>query len=311
MPSLDLDGVSLWYECVQGPGANHTAIPAVMIQGLGMQASDWPSELVEELASDRRLFVFDNRDAGLSQLFGPAIDGNLMPNDFPDHRPSEHSAPYTLVDMADDVAKLLDAVNVGQAHLVGFSMGGMIAQIVAARHRSHVASLVGLMTSAGQAWLESSAVADQMLRQSIQFEPDHRRLLDMWLKAEEVYAGPTLLPDSAVRRQAIAQSIARAYRPAGIWRQACAMHATGDRQALLGTIVAPSLMIHGEEDPVIDLQQSRHAKTLMPQTEFRSLADTGHALTEDNAAPIADLSNSFWSGIDANTDLQTSIGHSS
>ncbi|MBK8158061.1 MAG: alpha/beta hydrolase [Rhodospirillaceae bacterium] len=285
------------------------AIPAVMIQGLGMQASDWPGTLIAALAGDRRLIIFDNRDAGLSQLFGVATDQTLVPSTFPDHRPWPHPVAYTLFDMANDVVLLMNALNIGRVHLVGFSMGGMIAQITAAYHPSRVASLVGLMTSAGQPWIDSTAAADHMLRRSILFEHDEERLLEMWLEAEEIYAGPMSLPDWDTRRLALAQSVARAYRPAGIWRQACAMRASDDRQALLRTVTAPSLMIHGEEDPVIALRQALEARRLMPQTDFQVLGGTGHALTEENSTPLAASIKSFWAETEESSASKSSIGH--
>lgn len=294
MPLIDIGDLSLWYDIVQGPRADPIATPAVMIQGLGMQATEWPETLIAELAATRRVILLDNRDAGLSQAFGPDIDPALTMEDFPGHGPLREPPPYTLREMAADVIGLLDALTIPTAHMVGFSMGGMIAQVLAAEAPSRVASLVGLMTSAGQAWIDSTPAADRMMRQSILFQPDRDRLIAEMLAAEEVYAGRSPLPSLASRRTAVCQSIARAYRPAGIWRQACAMRASGERAARLRAITAPVLMFHGEDDPVIALRQASLAKTVMPQTEFNELGATGHVLTEQNSEIVAPEINSFW-----------------
>jgi pimeloyl-ACP methyl ester carboxylesterase len=301
MPLIDVGGLSLWYDIVQGPGADPDATPVLMIQGLGMQASEWPTTLIANLATERQVILVDNRDAGLSQLFGPATDPALTLDDFPSHRPLPKPARYALADMADDMSRLLAAIGVKRTHVVGFSMGGMIAQILAARAAPQVATLTGLMTSAGQAWLASTQAADRMMRRSILFEPDQDKLVAEMLAAEEIYAGRAPLADPELRRAATSQSLARAYRPAGIWRQACAMRAAGDRRALLRNIRSPVLMFHGEDDPVIDLRQASDVKSILPQTDFRELSAIGHILTEGIAEIMTPTIKKFWRKADAFT----------
>lgn len=294
MPLIDVGGVTLCYDTILGPTADPTATPVAMIQGLGMQLTEWPATLVNGLAAERPVILFDNRDAGLSQLFGPAVDPTLTMEDFPDHAPIRGNALYVLSDMAADVLCLLDALGIAKAHVIGFSMGGMIAQILAAQASPRVESLVGLMTSAGQAWLDCTKAADWMMRRSILFEPDRDRLVSQMLAAETVYAACSTLPDIDARHAAICQAITRAYRPAGIWRQARAMRAAGDRQALLGTIRVPVLMFHGEDDPVIDLNQASIANSVIPQTDFKKLTATGHILTEPIAEIVTPIIRKFW-----------------
>lgn len=308
MPFADLGGLSLCYDRVLGPHADRHAIPVLMIQGLGMQIPEWPAELISGLAAERQVVLFDNRDAGLSQLFGPAIDPSLTMGHFPGQAPLLARPPYTLHDMAQDVVQLLDFLNVDKAHLIGFSMGGMIGQIVAASAPSRVASLVGLMTSAGQQWLDCTADADHMMRQSILFEPHQDRLIAQMLAAEAVYAGRSPLPGVAARRAAIQQSFARAYRPAGTWRQARAMRATGSREVLLRAIRTPMLMLHGEDDPVISLAQAALVTTIVPHAAFKILDGTGHILTEQNAEEICRLIKNFWWNNRTITYPETNIG---
>lgn len=297
MPHVDLDGVTLWYDTVPSPRA--AAPPALLIQGLGMQATDWPAALLSLLARERPLILFDNRDAGLSQLFGLQHNPTLQQSHFPGWHPLSSPPSYTLGDMADDVIRLLDALDLPAAHIIGFSMGGMIAQILAARHADRIISMVGLMTSAGQAWLESSPEADRMMRQSIVDEPDQQRLIEAQLQAEEVYAGPSELPDRTERQKALYRTIMRGHHSAGIWRQAVAMRAADDRRSLIRTITTPMLMVHGQQDPVIALSQAASITGLLPAARFIELSRTGHVLTEDNGHHIAGIISAFWETLSA------------
>lgn len=262
-----------------------------------MQATDWPAALLSSLASKRPLILFDNRDAGLSQLFGPRQDAKLREDAFPGWDEPVGQPPYTLFDMAADAVHLLDALGIPAAHLVGFSMGGMIAQIVGARHADRILSVTGLMTSAGQAWLESTADADRMMRHSIVNEPDPASLIDLQLLAEEIYAGPSQLTDRVNRHQAIRDALARGHHSAGIWRQSVAMRATGDRQDLLRWLTAPLLMMHGRQDPVVAFAQAAAIVELLPDTRFIELSQTGHVLTENNSLLIAGTISAFWDSL--------------
>lgn len=291
MPLIDLGGLSLWHDVVASPQAH--AVPALLVQGLGMQAGDWPAAFVDALAAERPVIVFDNRDAGLSQLLGSSSE-TLTEADFPSFEALSGPIAYDLFDMAEDALRLLDALGLARVHAVGFSMGGMIAQILAARHPARIASITGLMTSAGQAWLQSAPAADRMMRRSIMAEQDRDRLLAAMLAAEEVYAGPSVLPDIAIRRQAMTDSLARGHHPAGIWRQARAMRAAEDRRELLRRISAPTLMLHGAEDPVIALAQAQAITDYVPAAHFTLLPRTGHILTDANAGAIAPLIRAFW-----------------
>ena len=297
MPLISLDGLSLWYRFVGGP--QPSKVPSLLIQGLGMQATDWPDELIATLAAERPVLVFDNRDSGLSQLFGRGSIESLTESDFPG--PAQLTGPlaYNLADMAEDAWRLLDGLGLQGVHLVGFSMGGMIAQVMAATRPGRAASLTGLMTSAGQTWIESTPAADAMMRRSVVHEGNQQRLIDFMLAAEDVYAGPTSLPPVEARRRAIRQALARGHHPAGIWRQARAMRAAGERRSLLAGIAAPTLMLHGAADPVIAPAQAMAIKDILPAAAFIELNATGHILTEGNAASIAAQIRDFWRNTEA------------
>ncbi|WP_374382068.1 alpha/beta fold hydrolase [Dongia sp.] len=295
MPIADLGDLSLWYQRYESDASD--AVPALLIQGLGMQATDWPQTLIDRLLAKRPVIVFDNRDAGLSQCMGASSIATLAEADFPDERPLPGHVAYTLGDMAEDARRLLDHLGVGRAHLIGFSMGGMIAQLMAAIHPAHACSVTGLMTSAGQAWIRSSPDADQMMRRSIVAETDRTQLVEQYLVAEEIYAGPSTLPSLTERRESIGQALARGYHPAGIWRQARAMRAGGARQELLAGLSVPILMLHGSADPVINVSQAAEIRNLLPQAWFEILPGTGHVLTEANGSGIAARIAAFWDSL--------------
>lgn len=292
MPIADLGDLSLWYQCVESDAADR--VPALLIQGLGMQATDWPQTLIDRLLAERPVIVFDNRDVGLSQCVGAPSIATLGELDFPDERPLPGHVAYTLDDMAEDARRLLDHLGIGSVHLVGFSMGGMIAQVLALQCPGLVRSLTGLMTNAGQAWLRSTPAADRMMRRSIVDEPDRARLIEQLLSAESVYAGPSLLPPRPERARFIEAALARGHHPAGIWRQARAMRASGARQERLRRLTAPILMLHGAQDPVIDISEAAEIKDLLPAAHFDILPDTGHVLTEENGGRIATRIADFW-----------------
>jgi pimeloyl-ACP methyl ester carboxylesterase len=292
-------GLSLWFNDVPPQSRESGVRPVLLIQGLGMQATEWPIQLVAGIAVRRRVVSFDNRDAGLSPLCGPACEPELRPEDFPGWNTPLLLPAYNLADMAADTLNLLDACAIDRVHLVGYSMGGMIAQILAARVPDRVASVVGLMTSAGQPWLQMQASAETHMRRSIVYEPDPDRRIDELLAAEEVYSAGAPLPDMVARRMAVQTSLERAYRPAGIWRQACAIRASGDRREMLHRIKAPYLGIHGVRDPVISVDQAMACHNLIAKARMHILPGAGHALSDDIARSLLPLLESLWTEFEA------------
>lgn len=294
MPVIETGGLSLWFDDLPSQTTNGHALPVLLIQGLGMQATEWPEKLIEGIVATRRAIVFDNRDAGLSSLCGPASDAALRPEDFPGWHALPRPPAYDLATMAADALTLLDACAIPRAHLIGYSMGGMIAQILAAQAPDRVASVLGLMTSAGQPWLLMQENAAAHMHRSIVHEPDSEQRMRQILAAEATYAGNIPLPDIHLRRAAASASLDRAYRPAGIWRQACAMRAGGERQSILRCITAPYLGIHGARDPVISLTQAMACHDLIPNARLHVVPEAGHLPTDDLARNIMPMIDDFW-----------------
>jgi pimeloyl-ACP methyl ester carboxylesterase len=233
----------------QGPASGE---PLLLIMGLGMQLIGWPDELVQELITRGfRVIRMDNRDIGLSQHF----DEHGVPNlpwaalRFAMHLPI--STPYSVADMAADAIGVLDALGVQRAHVCGASMGGMVAQHLAARHAQRVKSLVLLMSSSGARSLPQPTMA---VRRALLSRPDgHDRdaVLRHFVRLLGVIGSPGYPPEPARLQQRLQTMVNRSYHPAGTARQLVAVAADGDRSAMLARITAPTHVIHGEADVLI------------------------------------------------------------
>jgi proline iminopeptidase len=284
------------------PAALHTetigddrAAPVLLIQGLAQQLTDWPSELIAALAAHHRVILCDNRDAGLSPLYGPALDPALRESDFPTADGPVSDAPYTLHDMAEDARAALDRLGIAQVHVVGYSMGGLIAQILAARYPARVRSLVSLMSADGAPWIESTPAAWSAMARSITCGGDMASRLDMLTGDAAIYRGPYLGFERAEMRRHVASALQRADRPAGIYRQALAVRGSGDRRDLLRRIGCPTLVVHGAADPVIAPAQGRRAAALIPHARLEILDRAGHDFAPEVTARLATLLPAFLS----------------
>ncbi len=269
------NGTALEVDDQGPPGAE----PVLLVMGLGMQLIAWPDELVQQLlAKGFRVIRFDNRDAGLSQGFDELGKPNLAAAVL---RLAMHlpvTAPYTLADMATDTLGLLDALGLPRVHLVGASMGGMIAQHLAARHPQRVASLGLIMTTSGARHLPQPPWD---VRLKLMSRPDGRNPDAVVAHLERVMrtiGSPGYPPEPERLRQRLRASVARAWRPAGTARQLAAVVADGDRRALLPLISAPTVVIHGEADPLVPVQAGRELAQQIAGAEADFIAGMGHDL---------------------------------
>ena len=262
-------GVTLCYETFGDP-SDPTAL---LIMGLGTQMVAWQEDFCLELAG-RGLHVvrFDNRDIGRStHLRGrPPSSRELLLR-------SKRAAHYRLTDMADDAAGLLSELELAPAHVIGASMGGMIAQTLASRHRHKVRSLVSIMSNTGSARTGQPRlrIYPILLRR-----PPRGR--DAYIAhTERVFAaiGSTGLPrDPEDIRRVAAISYERDHDPSGPGRQLAAIIASGDRTWELRKIAAPTLVIHGTADPLVAFSGGRATARAIPGARLMSVEGMGHDL---------------------------------
>jgi pimeloyl-ACP methyl ester carboxylesterase len=261
-------GIKLCYETFGDP-----ADPAaLLIMGLGAQMVAWQEDFCEELA-ERRLYVvrFDNRDIGRStHLQGPP------PSPLQLLRYSV-SAPYTLADMAQDAVGLMDELEIDRAHVIGASMGGMIAQTLAARHPARVRSLVSMLSSTGGRWVGRPALSSYAI--FLRRAPTEREAFIE--HATQLFAkiGSRGIPqDTEGVRKIAALSFDRELDRTGAGRQLAAIIASGDRTAELGGITAPTLVIHGTVDPLVSPSGGRATARAIPGAELMMIEGMGHDL---------------------------------
>ena len=233
----------------QGPA---NAEPLLLIMGLGMQLVAWPQELVTELIGrGYRVIRFDNRDIGLSQGFDDAGTPNVVATTLRAVMRLPVASPYKLRDMAQDALGVLDALGIRQAHVCGASMGGMIAQHLAAHHPTRVKSLTLVMTTSGASHLPQPS---WRVRQALLKKPGSRDLpgvVKHMIDLVHTIGSPGHRPDPVLLRKRLEAAFTRAYRPTGMLRQLVAIVADGDRSAMLSQVKTPTAVIHGADDPLV------------------------------------------------------------
>ena len=245
---LQANGLELEVD-VQGPANSE---PVLLIMGPGMQLVAWPQAFVDLLvARGLRVIRFDNRDAGLSQGFDALGVPNMSVAALRYFLRMRVHAPYSVADMAADALGVLDALGVQRAHVCGASMGGMIAQHLAARHPQRVKSLALMMTTSGSRRLPQARAHVQRALLTRPDSSDPERVVAHMERLLHLIGSPAYRPEPEAFRARLRATVERAWRPAGSARQLVAVVADGDRTPMLQQIVAPTVVIHGREDPLV------------------------------------------------------------
>ena len=273
--------------------------PLLMIMGLGMQLIAWPDGLVEELvARGFRVIRFDNRDVGLSQPFDELGVPNIPVAALLHTLRLPLKAPYQIADLARDAVGVLDALGIARAHVCGASMGGMIAQHLGFAHGQRVKSLTLMMTTSGHRSLpkESLKVRRAMLsrpRPASTPEQKFENVLDHYVGLYGVIGSPGYPAEPHTLRERIARGVKRAFRPQAVARQLVAIAADTHRAERLHRITAPTLVIHGEADPLIPVAAAHDLARRIPGAKLELIPGWGHDLPEplwpQLAASIADI----------------------
>lgn len=280
MPCAPVGDIELYYETFGEPDDQ----PVLLVAGLGAQCLSWPEGFCEGLA-DRALRVirFDNRDIGLSTKL------DHLPFSLADALETigtgrRLDAPYLLDDMAADAVGLLDVLGIDRAHVVGMSLGGMLAQLIAINHRDRVRTLTSVMSTTGNAEYGTSSpeALEALLRPgattregSISRSLEQRRV---WGTSE--YLDEVDLADYFGRLWD------RDHHATASQRQYGAVFAAGDREPALRELDVPTLVIHGDQDPLIDLSGGERTAELIPGAQLLILEGMAHDLPTTYWAPI-------------------------
>jgi pimeloyl-ACP methyl ester carboxylesterase len=253
MPRASANGIELEYQSFGDP----TAAPLLLIAGLGAQMLSWDEDFCRVLASRGfHVIRYDNRDIGLSTY----VEGE-----------------YTLDDMAADAAALLDALGIPAAHIVGASMGGFIAQLVTLNHPEHVLSLTSIMSGPnGEDQVRPTAEGTAVLMGAPPDTREERIALGLWAKQQLV--GPADPFDADYEETRIASAIDRAYHPAGFARQLQAIMAARGRLARLASVRVPTLVIHGDADILVPVENGRNVAAAIPGARLLEIEGMGHDL---------------------------------
>ena len=268
-------GIEIFYEDRGDPSAE----VILRVMGLGAQMTLWPDELVAALVGDGfRVIRYDNRDIGLSQKFEGARAPSLPIQVLRKKIGFPAKVPYTLKDMADDGIGLLDALGVERAHVVGASMGGMIAQLMAVHHGDRLASLTSIMSTPGNGKLpQAEKHAIDALVAPIQ-SMEEESLVAHGLNIAKNIGSPGYPFDPDQQRERVLLNMRRSVYPAGLPRQLAAIIDDGCRRSRLAKVTVPTLVMHGEADPLVKLAAGEDTAKHISGARLVTIPGWGHDL---------------------------------
>jgi len=278
----EIGELSLVYQSVGAPRD-----PALLlVMGLGGQLIHWPDDVVEALCRQGfRVIRYDNRDVGLSRWNQLPPTANLTVQLLRYKLGLPVTAPYTLTDMAGDGLRLMDAMGIRQFHVLGVSMGGMIAQHLAAMAPERVRSLTLVMSSSGAAGLPAPdpALVQLLARRSA---PNREVAIEQQADLLAALGSPQVRDDRAALLQQAAVAYDRAFNPDGAKRQIMAILAEPSRVALLNQLRVPTLVVHGTADPLLPVMHGVHLAAHIQGSQLRLIPGLAHRFQEPFKAPL-------------------------
>jgi len=276
MPKAKVNNIEIEYETIGDPVSK----PLLLIAGLGSQLLAWTDEMCENLANHGFFVIrFDNRDIGLSTKFEDAGMPNFVEISAAYTHGEIPKVPYTLEDMAGDAVGVLDVLNIDKAHICGASMGGMIAQVLAYKHPSRLLSLTLIMSTTGNPDLPQSK--PEIMAQFFAPVPSEREayIEEMFKRGRLIHG--TFPYDEDQSREYMANDYDRGYYPEGVTRQLAAMAVPGNLKPKLAAIRAPTIVIHGREDPLNSVEAGKEIATEIPEAELLILDGMGHSFPRE------------------------------
>lgn len=286
MPQITANGLQLEYEDY----GDKSAPPILLVMGLGAQLTLWPMELVDALVERGfRVIRYDNRDIGLSHKFEGAKAPGILKLMIFSKFGLPIRTPYSLADMAADGAALLDALGIEKAHIVGASMGGMITQHIGFSHSEKVLSLTSIMSTTGNSKLERAKPEAIKALTTRPADDKIDTIREHGLKLSYAIGSPGYRADPEVIKDKVEVNFRRSFYPAGLPRQLAAIIADGCRRVRLGAITAPTLVVHGEDDPLVPLSGGEDTAAHIPGATLKTFPGMGHDLPVELVEPMADV----------------------
>mgnify|MGYP003344413174 CR=1 FL=1 len=263
----------------------------LLIMGFGAQMVAWDAEFVQMLA-DRGLFVirFDNRDCGLTtKLDGVEVDAGAVVAAALTEQPMP-PVPYTLSDMAADAVGLLDHLGIAKAHIMGASMGGMIAQVFAIEHPTRTASLISVMSMPGEP--ETMQSAPEAMNALMSIPPSDRAGYIEHSLVYQAFQSKKYRSDELSRKNA-ARDFDRSFYPQGSPRQMAAIYASGRRTEALAALRVPTLVLHGNDDTLISPVAAKRTAEIIPGAQLVMVDDMGHDIPQPLWPLVVDTITNF------------------
>ncbi len=278
MATANANGIQIEYETF-----GDSSSPALfLIAGLGSQMITWQDEFCIHIADQSyNVIRFDNRDVGLSSKFDEAGIPDIMEMFTLKMSGGVVETPYTLLDMANDAVGLLDVLDIRQAHICGRSMGGMIAQTLALNHPDRLLSLTSIYSTTGNPDLPPpTPEAMQPMMEPAPTERDE--YIKNYVEGFRAWAGTGLSFNKEFYTDMAAKSFDRSFYPQGAARQLAAVVAQPNRKPALSKLETPTLVVHGDEDPLVPLEAGQDTAEAIPNTELLIIKGMGHELSEMN-----------------------------
>lgn len=293
MPDIQANGIQIHYDDQGNPDDP----VMLLIMGFGAQMTLWPQEFIDAMVQRGfRVIRYDNRDVGLSEKLDGVKAPGLLKLTIYNKLGLTPKVPYSLADMAADGIGLLDALGIKQAHIVGASMGGMIGQHLAATYPERVLSFTQVFSTTGNPKLppaRKEAIRALISRPKSETED---ALVDHGVMIARTIGSPDYpAPEDRLRERARA-NIRRSYYPQGATRHLSAIASDGDRRAMLRGITVPTLVLHGEADPLVPCEGGRDTADCIPGATIKTVPGWGHdlplELLDDLSDTIADHARS-------------------
>jgi pimeloyl-ACP methyl ester carboxylesterase len=276
---VQANGIALEVEDTGADGSQAGRPVVLLVMGLGLQLVAWPPALVQALVNaGYRVVRFDNRDVGLSQHFDHLGLPNLLVEALKLRFGMKIRTPYTLHDMAADSLGVLDALQVPNAHIVGVSMGGMVAQRMALAAPGRVLSLTSIMSSSGARHLPGPRMKVQQALFSRPASEEVGAIVEHYVRLFHLIGSPAFPVDDTSLRQRLEASVRRSYHPDGTIRQIAAVGADTTRADELPNLKAPTLVSHGRADPLVPFACGQDTARRIPGAQLAAVPGMGHDL---------------------------------